>query len=136
MKKSIKKNFIYNVVYQLLLIIISIFVISYVSNVLGENAIGKYSFSQTLNSYFIIFATLNFFPYGRREIASCRGDVHKQSIVFWEIFLCRLLNVILISIINFVLIFSDVFGAYTNLLLVLSINLVNVVLDVSFFFSL
>ena len=134
MKKSIKKNFIYNVVYQLLLIINSIFVISYVSNVLGENAIGKYSFSQTLNSYFIIFATLNFVFYGRREVASCRGDIHKQSIVFWEVFLCRLLNVILFSIINFVLIFSGVFGAYTNLLLVLSINLVNVAIDVSFFF--
>jgi len=134
MKKSIKKNFIYNVVYQLLLIINSIFVISYVSNVLGENAIGKYSFSQTLNSYFIIFASLNFVFYGRREVASCRGDIHKQSIVFWEVFLCRLLNVILFSIINFVLIFSGVFGAYTNLLLVLSINLVNVAIDVSFFF--
>lgn len=120
--------------YQFTLILLSVIVISYTSNILGENGVGKYSFSQTLNSYFVIFATLSFTFYGQREIATCRNDIYKRSIVFWEIFLCRLIFVVLLCFTNFVLIFLGVFGSYSILMIVLSLNIISVAFDVSFFF--
>lgn len=134
MKNGIKKNIVLNFVYQFLLIVISIFIISYTSNVLGKDAIGKYSFSQTLNKYFVLFAALGFGLYGQREIARFRNDIRKQSILFWEINLCRFFFVALFLVINYVLIFCGLFGGYSNLMLILSMNIIVVAFDMTFFF--
>ena len=51
-KRNIKKNYIFNLSYQLLLIIVPLLVTPYISRVLTASAIGQYSFSFSIITYF------------------------------------------------------------------------------------
>lgn len=82
---SIKKNFIYNVIYQLLNIMLPLVTIPYVSRVLGADGIGEYSYTYSIVYYFMIFAMLGLNNYGSRTIAKTRDDRKRTSEVFKEI---------------------------------------------------
>ncbi len=134
-QKSIKKNYIYNVIYQILIIIIPVVVTPYISRVLDPEGVGQYSFSLSLITYFTIFASLGFGTYAQREVAKHQNDKQKQTIVFWEIFLCRLIPVFLSLMLNFILAFCGVYCQYTNLMLLFSINIIAIAVDITFFFQ-
>ena len=63
---DIKKNFIYNIVYQILIMIIPLITMPYVSRVLGSTGIGTYSYTYSIVYYFMMFAMLGFNNYGNR----------------------------------------------------------------------
>ena len=73
-KKSVKKNFIYNLIYQVFLIIVPVVVTPYVSRVLGPAQIGQYSYSYSIISYFVLFAAFGFAYYAHREVAKFQND--------------------------------------------------------------
>ena len=50
--KSVKKNYIYNLIYQLFLVIVPLVVTPYVSRVLQPEGVGAYSFSFSIINYF------------------------------------------------------------------------------------
>lgn len=133
-QKSVKKNYIFSVFHLLSLIVIHIAVIPYISRVLTPDGVGEYSFSNSLTTYFVVFAALAFTTYAQREIAKYRDNIHQQSVVFWEIFFCRLMMVVISFMTNLILIFCGVYGKYTVLMSVLSINIVAVAFDIAFFF--
>ena len=134
-KKSIKKNYVYNVIYHILVIVIPIIVTPYVSRVLGSEGVGQYSFSYSIITYFTIFASLGFGTYAQREIAKHQNDAEQQSRTFWEINICRLIPVFLSLIINLILTFSGVYGKYSNLMLLFCVNIIAVAFDIAFFFQ-
>ena len=68
-KKSITKNYTYNVIYQILVMVIPLITTPYVSRVLGAEPIGIYSYTLSIATYFILFGTLGVGMYGQREIA-------------------------------------------------------------------
>ena len=78
MKKSIKKNYVYNLIYQVLVIIIPIITIPYVSRVLGARNIGIYGYTLSISAYFILIGSLGVALYGQREIAYVQNN--KKSI--------------------------------------------------------
>ena len=55
MKKSIKKNYMYNLIYQILVIILPLITTPYLSRVLGAEGIGIYSYTLSITTYFILF---------------------------------------------------------------------------------
>lgn len=135
MNNQIKKNYIYNLAYQILLLVIPLITTPYISRVLSAEGVGKYSFSYSLITYFTIFASLGFGYYAQREIAKNQNDTYKQTKCFWEIVICRLIPVFISLICNFILCIFKVYGDYTCLMLILSINILNVAFDFSFFFQ-
>ena len=52
---NVKKNFIYNIIYQILVLIIPLITMPYVSRVLGSDGIGTYSYTYSIVYYFMIF---------------------------------------------------------------------------------
>lgn len=134
-QKSVKKNYVYRAIHQVLLIIIPLIIFPYISRVLNPEGLGEYSFTNSLITYFVIFAGLGFNTYAQREIAKCRDDIQQQSIIFWEINLCRLGTVSLSLITNFILIMCGIYGEYTMLMSVLSLNILTVAFDITFFFQ-
>ncbi len=134
-KKSIKKNYILNLINQILVIIIPLILAPYISRVLQPEGVGKYSFVNSIITYFTLFASLGFGYYAQREIAKYQEDKEEQAKVFWEIFIARCFSVVLSLIVNLALI---IFGAYGNnavLMLILSINIISILFDVSYFFQ-
>lgn len=91
-KKSITKNYIYNLIYQIMLLILPLITAPYISRVLGAENIGIYSYTLSISAYFILFGSLGIALYGQREIAYKQKDKEKYSITFWEIFFLEYLR--------------------------------------------
>lgn len=94
--KSIKQNFMYNVIYQVMLIILPLITTPYISRVLGTDGVGTYAYTYTVANYFMLLAMLGVKNYGNRSIASVRDDEELLSRTFWQIyglqFLCSMVS--------------------------------------------
>lgn len=134
--KSVTKNYLYNLIYQILLIIIPIITTPYVSRVLGADGVGKYSFSNSIVSYFVIFASLGFGYYAQREIAKYQDNKKKQSEIFWEIIIVRSVSVLTALVVYFTVMALGVFKEeYILLMMILSVSILAVAFDISFLFA-
>lgn len=134
-KRSAKKNYVYNLIYQITLLIVPIIVTPYISRVLLADGVGQYSFSYSIITYFTIFASLGFGYYAQREIAKYQDDKHEQSKIFWEINISRLISVVISIVVNLILILSGVYGKNTQLMSLMMINIVSIAFDISFLFQ-
>lgn len=133
---KVKKNYLYNLIYQIFGLIIPLVITPYLSRVLGSNGIGQYSFAYSLATYFVLFAAFGFNTYAQREIARAQGDKKKQSLIFWEIVIARLVTVTSSLVVYFALIVFGIYGKiYTVLMLVLSANIFSTVFDITFLFQ-
>lgn len=133
MKKSIAKNYIYNLIYQMLTILLPLVTTPYLSRVLGAESIGIYGYTISIVTYFILFGTLGISMYGQREIAYYQQDKEKKSKTFWEIIIIRTIT-LTISIIIFYLVYGRS-GEYIIYYRILIIQLVANLFDISWFFQ-
>lgn len=86
------KNYLYNLMYQVVGIILPIITIPYISRVLGANGLGKYSLTYTYAQYFVLFGMIGLGMYCSREVAYVRDDKDKLSKTFWELNYLRLIT--------------------------------------------
>ncbi len=96
-QNSIKKNFIYNVLYQALVIFIPLITSPYLTRVIGAEGLGIYTFTQSYAHYFILFIMLGVSNYGNREIAKARDNKEDASRTFWEIYSFQGLLLVFVS---------------------------------------
>ena len=78
-KKSVTKNYIYNLMYQIMTLILPLITAPYISRVLGAENIGIYSYTLSISAYFILFGSLGIALYGQREIAYKQKDKEKYK---------------------------------------------------------
>lgn len=131
-KKSVSINYLYNMAYQILAILLPLITTPYLSRVLGAEPIGIYSYTLSIATYFVLFGTLGVALYGQREIAYVQDDVKKRSLVFWEIFLLKCCTM-LISMLMYYFFFC-VDGQYKIYYRILLIELLTQTLDIIWFF--
>src|SRR5690606_28815754 len=84
-KASVSKNYIYNLIYQVLAVIIPIILKPYLSRVLEPDGMGRFSFTNTFMTYFSYFALLGVQLYGTKVISLAQDDPYKLKKTFWEI---------------------------------------------------
>ena len=101
-KKSLKKNLIYQTLYQILITITPIITSPYLSRTLGAEKLGVYSFYYSITSYFILFAMMGINNYGTRSIAQA-SDKEKNKITS-EIYTMQFISCI-IAILGFSILF-------------------------------
>ncbi len=132
MKKisSSKINFIYNSIYQILLILIPLTTTPYISRVLGAEKIGEYSYSHAIAYYFVMFIMLGLGNYGNRTIAFVRDDKRKLSKTFCEIYRMQLITAAIVTTIYLL------FAIATNNILtwIMLIYVVSAAIDVNWLF--
>lgn len=87
--KSIKKNYFYNLLYQILALLAPLITTPYVSRTLGAEAIGEYSYSYSIVYYFMLAAILGTATYAEREVSFCQDNRKKRSKRFWDLFFLR-----------------------------------------------
>ena len=135
-KKTLTSNFIFSLINQILGVLLPLITAPYVARVLGAVGNGQYSYAFSIAQYFVIFASLGFASYGQREIAKANSDFKLRNKIFWELFLLRFL-VSMFSFAIFLLIgIYNNFGIADNLLFFsVSINILSVAFDLSFFFQ-
>ena len=132
-KKSITKNYIYNLIYQMLIIVLPLVTTPYLSQTLGAENVGIYGFTLSTVTYFILFGSLGVAMYGKREIAYNQDKPKERSIVFWEILIMRFVT-LGISLLAFYFGFC-LKGNYSVYYKILILELLANSLDISWFFQ-
>mgnify|MGYP002416280946 FL=1 len=132
-KKSIVKNYIYNLIYQMLTIVLPLVTTPYLSRVLGAGPIGIYGYTLSIVTYFILFGSLGIAMYGQREIAYVQEKKEEQSKTFWEIVIFRVITMT-VALIIFYLTFC-LKGEYSLYYKILILELVANAIDISWYFQ-
>lgn len=133
-KNSVKQNYIFNTLYQIFSMVIPFFMIPYISRVLGPENIGAYGYAASIVSGFALVGSMGVKLYGQREIAYVQDDKKKRSKKFWEIFALRAITSVLSFTIFFIL-FILRQNQYTILFIILNLELLTNIFDISWFFQ-
>ena len=124
------KNYLYNLSYQILTIILPIITVPYVTRIFTSEALGNYVFYNSIVSYFSLFAMLGIGVYGTKQIAAA-SDV---SSTFWNIYAIQLIASILAISVYVIAIFSiPQLGGVIPL--IVGITLFAKMIDISWLFS-
>lgn len=131
--KSLKKNYAYNLIYQVVTLISPLITAPYIARVLGASNIGRYSYTQSIVAYIILLSTLGTTLYAQREVAFHQGNVHMQSKVFFELLLLRvILGVFGLAAVACLIIF---YKEYRILFLIQSLELVANMICIDWFYA-
>lgn len=130
---NIKKNFIYNISYQLLLLLIPLITVPYTSRVLGANGIGQYSYTYSIVNYFMLIALLGINNHGNRTIAKSRENKKELSKNFIGIYSIQVIMsfLMIISYIAYLLLFNI---KYKTIATIQIIHLISNTFDINWFF--
>ena len=132
-QKSIRKNYIYNVTYQLLVLITPLITTPYVSRTIGAAGIGTYSFAESIVTYFTLFAAMGTAAYGQREISYVQDDKEKRTEVFWNTAILRGISTFVWLLLYevYVFCFCDDITIYS----IFAMNVVTIAFDITWLFQ-
>lgn len=103
MARSVRTNYLYNLIYQITAILLPLITMPYVSRVLGPQGVGTNSLTNANTQYFMLLGTLGITMYATKKIATVRENRRKLRQTFWEIFSIQFIGC-MISYIIFVLV--------------------------------
>lgn len=101
MDKKILMNYIYNVLYQMVRVILPFILVPYTYAHITPAALGIYDFAGAIMQWFILFGILGVNIYGNREIAKIRNDKDLLNKSFFEIFYMQVVNMLIATICYF-----------------------------------
>lgn len=133
MERKIVKNYIYSVIYQMLIVIMPLIVTPYTTRVIGINKLTINTNTTNLVQWFVLFGIMGINIYGNREIARVRDDSTKLSKTFFEIFAMQVFSMLIASLAFFFYIYI-IGDQYQTILLIQSISLLSVAFDITWFF--
>ena len=133
-EKKVTVNFLYQLTYQLLLVIMPLITAPYISRVLGATNTGIYSYTYAVAAYFMMFSSLGIDIYGNRCIAKCDDRNHKElNEVFSGILFAHLISaiIVIIAYCAYVFLFKS---KYKDIALLQGLWILSTTFDISWFF--
>lgn len=135
-QKNIQMNMFLNTIKGIMSILFPLISFPYVSRILGAANLGKYNFSMTFISYFLLFANLGIVPYSIREGAKIRNEKEKLDKFASEMFTINFFSsIVSIIVLIVVLLTVNRLDAYRNLILILSLQIPMNLIGVEWIFS-
>lgn len=129
---KVVKNYLYNASYQIFILIVPLITTPYLARVLGPKGVGINSYTNSIVQYFILFGSIGVNLYGNRQVAFVRDDKAKLTNTFYDIFIMRVLTVLIASFAFVVFIsFSKEYKIYYWAQF---ISLIAAAFDISWFF--
>lgn len=120
-------------VYQLLNLIVPIITTPYISRILKADGLGRYSVSQTVMEYFVMFGLLGMATYGSRQIAYVRDNEEQRIQAFWDLNAARAITMVVSTL--FYLVFCCFSGEDRLLYLVQIFTVLASLIDISWYFA-
>lgn len=130
---KVVKNYLYNLSYQILVLIVPLITTPYVSRVLGAKGVGTFSYTNSIVQYFILFGCIGLNLYGQREIAYVQHEKEKRDKVFWELVILRIITVSISLIVFYFTLASH--GKYSSVFLIMCLDILASMVDISWFFQ-
>lgn len=135
MKNTILKNYIYNLTYSVLNIIIPLITIPYVSRVLLSDGVGRVSYAQNVASYFVLVASLGIPNYGIKVIAKNSSDREQLSLRFWEIFLINAFSTLMSTVAFYCLVLcNNLFAEDRSIYIIVGFSVILNFMNVDWFY--
>lgn len=131
---SLKKNLIYNISYQMLILIVPFITSPYVSRVLGPEGLGTYSVTTAIVKYFSIFALLGMINYGNRTIAKSRTSKETLTIAFWNLYYFQLITSLIVLVVYLLYAFTLGYSLYGMISYCQIPYVLSAIFEVSWFF--
>lgn len=132
MAKNIKRNYIYNLFYQILSIVTPLITTPYLSRVLGADGIGTVSYVESIVSYFTLFATMGITIHGQREISYVQDSIEQRSITFWN---TKLFSLCTSAVALVLYVIFSLQQGNPQIYIVFSLAILSVAADVTWFFQ-
>ena len=128
-----KKNYLYNVICELVTTLIPLITTPYVTRILGRGGMGSYQYVLTIASYFVLFANFGVKAYGNRCIAQAKDDPDARNRVFSGIFSQQLILSAVMSVLY--LAYSLAFGGeYRVIFAVFGINMLSAMMEITWLY--
>lgn len=133
-KDGIIKNYLFQFIYQILVLFIPLITSPYLTRILGETALGNYTYINSFAYYFLLFAMLGILKYGQRLISSNSNDIDVLKNKFWELYVLHAILAVFSIIIYFcvVIIINDY--NYMNIYLIEGLYVLSALFDVTWLF--
>ena len=128
-------NIMYNVGYNILILIVPFITAPYVSRVLHPEGVGTFSVTTAVTKYFWMFGMLGMANYGNRKIAAVRDDPQKMSREFSNLFYFHLISSLLSNVLFFAYIFLFGYDQFGITIICQIPYLLATIFEVSWFFS-
>jgi O-antigen/teichoic acid export membrane protein len=130
---GIKKNIIYQSIYQLMLTLLPLVTAPYISRVLGAENIGINAYTLSIATYFSLFALLGIVNHGSRAIAAARNNPEKLNATFSNLLFIHIVASLFVSAayVVFVLLFAGEFKLFFT---VQSLIVLSALFDISWLY--
>ena len=97
MRSRLGQNALYNMIYQVISIVVPLITSPYLARVVGADGIGQYAVTNSVANYFFIFAMLGVNNYGNRAIAQNKADRKSLSSTFWQIYYLQVICALIVG---------------------------------------
>lgn len=131
--KRIIYNYLYNLLYQIVALVIPFITIPYVSRVLGPENLGVESYTVSVVSLFIVFETAGSSIFATRSVAKFRDTESNLNKIIYNILLLRIILGCLTTAVYFIFLFNSDYKYY--FLIQLFYLLANSIFDCTWYFS-
>lgn len=130
--ENIKKNYVLQLSYQILNMVLPFVTSPYIARILGASQLGIYSYTYSVTSIFILAINLGIEKYGSRTIATVRTNQEKLNQTFSELFTLHFILGMVVSIFFLGSVF--LFCEYKPFFLLQTFLIVGTILDINWFF--
>ena len=130
---KLRKNFFYNIIYQVLILILPLITVPYVARVLGADGVGIHSYTYSISYYFMLIAMLGLNNYGNRSIAKVRDNKDELSKTFWSIYLLQFIvsTLMVITYLIYIILFNI---RYKQIAVIQIFYVISSIFDINWFF--
>lgn len=132
-KNKVGTNLIYNMIYQIFIMIVPLITAPYVSRIVGAEGVGIYSFYYSIALYFSYFAMIGIANYGNRNIAKKRENIQERNETFSSIYYIQMITSIIVIIIYFMCC-AFLFKQNTRIAVISSLFVIASLFDVSWLY--
>lgn len=87
---KITKNYLYNVSYQILVLLAPIVTAPYLARILGASNLGIYSYVSSSGNIITTLSLIGIYNYGNRQTAYVRDNFEILTSTFWELFFIKI----------------------------------------------
>ncbi len=134
-KKSVKMNAVYSFLRAFLKLVFPLVTFPYASRILGPDGIGQVNYTNSIVSYFNLFALLGIGKYAEREVARLKDDKIALSKFVREILTINMISMCFAYIVFFLTVFIiPSLNNYRALFLICSTKILFNVIGINWFF--
>ncbi len=133
---SIKRNFLFNLLKNISLVLFPMITFPYLSRVLGPEGIGKTNFANSVIQYFVMLSALGIPLYGTREVAKVRENKTELNKLVNELFQINVFSTILAYLLFLILFFTNKkINSESLLFFITSLNILFTTLGIEWFYQ-